>query len=162
MRRKISKKKLAIFLGLLLSIFVIHALYQWKILCSNSSIQKTIGKSLISDHLRILQNIIKENFFLIMLKYFKFFINFHLSINHQFQIKCVIILLMVKPMETCAVISVLLEALHHNLVRHFIWAKKQFFQQIMNINQLVFRQIFCCQNFVYLPTFLKFLSLGIR
>jgi len=48
MRRKISKKKLAIFLGLLLSILVIHALYQWKILCSNSSIQKTIDK--MCDH----------------------------------------------------------------------------------------------------------------
>ena len=43
MRRKISKKKCIVLVALFVGVLVIYCLYQWKIICSNSSIQKTIG-----------------------------------------------------------------------------------------------------------------------
>ena len=80
MRRKITKKKLIIFGALFFGWLLYTCLHKWKILCSNSNIQSTIGMYL---------------FFLISM-WFVYRISCLFTI---FQILCVSILPMEKPME---------------------------------------------------------------
>ena len=102
MRRKITKKKLIIFGALFFGWLLYTCLHKWKILCSNSNIQSTIGMYLfflISTYVVCLHN--------------QLFV-------YNFQILCVSILPMEKPMEICVDHFVSQIALFLKIVRLFM------------------------------------------